>query len=142
MSCKEVRDMKGENQISPSKTLKTREAVVEQLGKLLGALAVESYERADGRFWKTYQELCRNYVAKILAIPELAALARIVKLEEEGITENIERIDLLMDELSLVIPALVAGDSIEECTVGNKKPYEYVGKRKGNEVTITIKINE
>jgi len=56
---------------------------------------------------------------------------------------GIERIDLLMDELSISIPALLAGDSgREEFNVGCGKAYEYVGERKGNEVTIVIKINK
>lgn len=57
-------------------------------------------------------------------------------------TKGIERIDLLMEELNLAIPALVAGDGVEEDYGVEGTPYSYTGRRKGNEVTIKIKINE
>ena len=52
-----------------------------------------------------------------------------------------ERIDLLVEQLSMCLPALIAGDTErEEFDVGCGTPYEYIGERKGNEVIITIKV--
>lgn len=52
-----------------------------------------------------------------------------------------ERVDLLMDELNLSIPALIVGDSVkEEYNVGCGKPYEFTGERVNEEVIVRIKV--